>query len=189
MIWIINYEKYLQWCVRLKFSVSSTGQASDQALDHASEVISVEVGDNSLTADPTPNEMDLSGNSIVFTLSFYRFRYVKRGTKWNPTWSVRQQIKKIKPTGGNAENGVAQQQDRENQSNPKLISANGWIFFAFFVHICLKNLKSNKLWKRCILFPFFLQSVFEAINSLFLYPIINQYLRKILDTLFLFRIF
>lgn len=65
MIWIINYEKYLQWCVRLKFSVSSTGQASDQALDHASEVISVEVGDNSLTADPTPNEMDLSGNSIV----------------------------------------------------------------------------------------------------------------------------
>lgn len=65
MIWIINYEKYLQWCVWLKFSVSSTGQASDQALDHASEVISVEVGDNSLTADPTPNEMDLSGNSIV----------------------------------------------------------------------------------------------------------------------------
>ena len=62
-------------------------------------------------------------------------------------------------------------------------------FFAFFVHICLKNLKSNKLWKRCILFPFFLQSVFEAVNSLFLYPIINQYLRKILDTLFLFRIF
>ena len=51
----------LQWYVRIKFSVSSAGQALDQAVDHASEVISVEGG------DPTPNLMDLSGDYTVYT--------------------------------------------------------------------------------------------------------------------------
>lgn len=55
----------LQWCVRLKFSVSSTGQALDQAQDHVSEVISFEGGDKFLTADPTPNRMDCQGHSAV----------------------------------------------------------------------------------------------------------------------------
>ena len=46
-----------------------------------------------------------------------------------------------------------------------------------------KKVESNRSWKRCIFFPFSPHS-FEAVNSLFLYPKINQYLRKILDTLF-----
>lgn len=64
----------LQWCVRLKFSVSSTGQALDQAQDHGSEVISFEGGDKFLTADPTPNRMDCSGDSAVLHWLFCQRR-------------------------------------------------------------------------------------------------------------------